>query len=272
MSRAIKTFEFFCLLVVILLIAFPFLWMMSASVQTYYEIISTPPQLIPSGFEWGNFLAAWESGPFLQYTINSMMTTFFVLVLQFFTMVPAAYAFARMEFKGKNLFWSLTLICLMIPMQLIFLPNYLMFGKLQLINTYWPLVLPFATSAFGIFMLRQAFKQVPEEIVEAAKLDHASEWKIIRTIFMPIAKPTIVTMLLFTFISRWNDYFWPLVMTTTEEARTLPVGVALLRTTDTGIPWNEVMAANVILVIPILIIYFIAQDKIIKAFTYTGIK
>ncbi|NEU32195.1 carbohydrate ABC transporter permease [bacterium LRH843] len=272
MSKALKGFEIFCLIIVILLTAFPFLWMMSASVQTYYEIISTPPKLIPSGFEWGNFLAAWKSGPFFQYTVNSIITTFLVLVIQFFTMVPAAYAFARMEFKWKNVFWSLTLICLMIPMQLIFLPNYLMFGKLQLINSYWPLVLPFATSAFGIFMLRQAFKQIPEEIVEAAKLDNASEWKIIRTIFMPIARPTIVTMLLFTFISRWNDYFWPLVMTTSEGARTLPVGVALLRTTDTGIPWNEVMAANVILVIPILIIYLIAQDKIIKAFTYTGIK
>ena len=272
MSKALKGFEIFCLIVVILLIAFPFMWMMSASIQTYNEIISTPPKLIPSGFEWVNFLAAWESGPFLQYTVNSIVITLLVLVMQFFTMVPAAYAFARMEFKGKNTFWSLTLICLMIPMQLIFLPNYLMFSKLHLINSYWPLVLPFATSAFGIFMLRQAFKQVPEEIVEAARLDNASEWKIIRKIFMPIGRPTIVTMLLFTFISRWNDYFWPMVMTTTEESRTLPVGVALLRTTDTGIPWNEVMAANVILVIPILIIYLIAQDKIIKAFTYTGIK
>lgn len=272
MNKVLRVFEIFCLIVVIALIAFPFLWMMSSSVQTYNEIISTPPKLMPSGFEWSNFLAAWESGPFSTYTINSIISTFWVLVIQFFTMVPAAYAFARMEFKGKNVFWSFTLICLMIPMQLIFLPNYLMFSQVKLINTLWPLVLPFATSAFGIFMLRQAFKQIPEEIVEAARLDNASEWKIIRKIFMPIGRPTIVTMLLFTFISRWNDYFWPMVMTTTEEARTLPVGVALLRTTDTGIPWNEVMAANVILVIPIIIIYLIAQDKIIKAFTYTGIK
>lgn len=272
MSKAIKRFEYLCLAVVILLVAFPFIWMVVASVQTYNEIISTPPTLIPAGFEWQNFIAAWQSGPFLQYTMNSVVTTLIVLVLQFLTMVPAAYAFARMEFKGKNLCWSLTIICLMVPMQLIFLPNYLLFSKLHLINSYWPLILPFATSAFGIFMLRQAFKQVPEEIIEAAKLDNASEWKIIRTIFIPIAKPTIVTMLLFTFISRWNDYFWPLVMTTEESARTLPVGVALLRMTDMGIPWNEVMAANVILVIPIMIMYFIAQNKIVKAFTYTGIK
>ncbi|OCS84703.1 carbohydrate ABC transporter permease [Caryophanon tenue] len=272
MKKSLKGVEYSLLAIVMLLIAFPFLWMLSASFQTYIEIIATPPTWFPSSFDLSNFMAAWQSGPFLTYTMNSVVTTFVVLVLQFITMIPAAYAFARLEFKGKNICWSITIICLMIPMQLIFLPNYLLFSQWGMIDTYWPLILPFATSAFGIFMLRQSFKQIPEEIIESARLDNASEWKIIRTIFIPVAKPTIITVLLFTFISRWNDYFWPLVMTTAEDARTLPMGVALLRTTDAGVPWNEVMAANVILVIPILIVYFIAQDKIIKAFTYTGIK
>lgn len=177
-----------------------------------------------------------------------------------------------MKFKGKSVFWAITLLCLMIPMQLIFLPNYISFSRVNLLNTNWSLILPFATSAFGIFLLRQTFVAVPEEIIEAARLDNASEFTIIRKIFMPLARPTIVTLVLFTFISRWNDYFWPLTMTTIDEARTLPVGVAMLKMTDQGIPWNTIMAANVIMLLPILIIYIFAQDKIIKAFTYSGIK
>lgn len=250
----------------------PFLWMLSASLQTLTEAMSTPPHALPALPQWRNYLEAWSSGPFATYTRNSILATFGVMVLQILTIIPAAYAFARFQFTGKNVLWGLTLVCLMIPMQLIFLPNYLMFSKVKLLNTIWPLILPFASSAFGIFMLRQTFMQVSNELIEAAYLDHATEWTIIRKVFLPIGRPTIVTMMLFTFISRWNDYFWPLVMSTTPAGRTLPVGVAMLRTTDTGIPWNIVMAANVILVIPIIIAYLFAQDKIIKAFTYTGIK
>lgn len=272
MKIAREILKYLSLSIVILIFAFPFVWMVSSSVKTTVETLSVPPTLIPENFQWENFINAWNSGPFLHFTMNSIIVTGSVMLLQFLTVVPAAYAFARYEFMGKRIFWGLTLITLMIPPQLIFLPVFLQLSGWGIINTVWGLIIPFASSAFGIFMLRQTFKQVPDELFEAARLDKASELKIVRKIMLPLAKPTIITMLLFTFISMWNDYFWPLVMTTSNDARTLPVGIAMLRTTDIGVEWNIVMAANVILVAPIIIIYLIAQKHIIKAFTYTGVK
>ncbi|MCD1147880.1 carbohydrate ABC transporter permease [Peptoniphilus sp. KCTC 25270] len=259
-------------IILIIIFAFPFFWMFSSGFQTLAEIMRTPPTFIPKTPQFSNFYEAWTGGPFFRYTLNSILSTSLTMLFQLLTIIPAAYAFACYEFRGKNIFWAITLMCLMIPGQLIFLPNYILFSKMGLLNTIWPLVFPFATSSFGIFMLRQTFKQVPKELLEAARIDNASEWMIVKKIFVPIAKPTVITVMLFTFISRWNDYFWPLVMTTLENARTLPVGIALLKATDGGIPWNVVMASNVILVLPILVAYFIAQNKIIRAFTYTGIK
>ncbi|WP_218197356.1 carbohydrate ABC transporter permease, partial [Pseudomonas sp. 2995-1] len=128
---------------------------------------------------WENFALAWNSGPFLQYFFNSVIVSISILLIQFMTIIPSAYAFARYKFKGSSLLFGLTMITLMIPAQLIFLPVYLMFSKLDLINSLFALILPFASSAFGIFLLRQSFKQVPEELLESARLDKASEWKII---------------------------------------------------------------------------------------------
>lgn len=148
------------------------------------------------------------------------------------------------------------MITLMIPTQLIFLPVYLQFSSWGLLDTHLALILPFAANAFAIFMLRQTFKQVPEELLEAARLDQASEWKIMYMVMVPMAKPTIITLLLFSFITHWNDYFWPLVMTTTDASRTLPVGISALTNVEGGVAWHIMMAGNMILVVPILIIFF----------------
>lgn len=231
-----------------------------------------PPKWIPDSLIWGNFELAWNSGPFLQYFINSVLVSVGILIFQFITVIPAAYAFARYEFRFKNVLFSLVMVTMMIPAQLIFLPVFLNLSDWGLLDTLWGLILPFATSAFGIFMLRQTFKQVPEELLEAARLDNSTDFKIMMKIMVPMAKPTLITLGLFNFITHWNDYFWPLVMTTTEQARTLPVGIAQLRQVDGGVAWNILMAGNVILVIPILIIFFFAQRHIIRAFTYTGVK
>ena len=177
-----------------------------------------------------------------------------------------------MDFTGRKTLFSSILVTMMIPAQLIFLPVYLMFSKVNLINTYWSLILPWASSAFGIFLLRQRFMQVPDEIIEAAVLDNTPTWKIIYKIMLPQARGTVITIALFTFISEWNDYFWPLVMTSNDDVRTLPLGVSMLKSTLDGIQWNTVMAGNVILILPIVIIYLIAQKEIIKAMTYSGIK
>ena len=250
----------------------PFLWMVFTSFKPLAEALRLPPTFLPETWVPQNYADAWQSGPFLHYTKNSVIVTLSVVALQLLTIIPASYAFAKMDFKGKKILFSLILVTMMIPAQLIFLPVYLMFSKVNLINSYWSLILPWASSAFGIFLLRQRFMQVPDEIIEAAVLDNTPTWKIIYKIMLPQAKGTVITIALFTFISEWNDYFWPLVMTSNDDIRTLPLGVSMLKSTLDGIHWNTVMAGNVILILPIVIIYLFAQKEIIKAFTYSGIK
>lgn len=263
-----KTVEWIGLLIVAFLFVFPFLWMASTAFKTMPEVRQFPPTLLPETWEWSNFAQAWESGPFLMYTWNSILVTVGILVLQFLTAVPAAYAFARYKFPGRNLLFGLVLIVLMIPGQVIFLPIYVQLSGWGLVNTLWSLILPYAASAFGIFLLRQAFMQVPDEVIEAARLDNASEWKIMWTIMVPMAKPVLVTFGLFSFIYHWNDYFWPLIMTNSDEVRTLPIGISSLHMSDGGTLWNVMMAGNMILILPILVIFFVAQRHIIKAFIY----
>ncbi|MDQ0999657.1 sn-glycerol 3-phosphate transport system permease protein [Neobacillus niacini] len=260
------------LALVVSIFALPFVWMISTSFKTLAETLVFPPQWYPKNLMWQNFVEAWNSGPFLKYFTNSVIVAVGILIFQLATVIPAAYAFARYNFPLKNFFFAITMVTLMIPAQLIFLPVFLNLSSWGLLDTLWGLILPFATSAFGIFMLRQTFMQIPEEIIEAARLDNASELKIMRRIMVPMAKPTLVTFGLFSFITHWNDYFWPLVMTTSEKSRTLPIGIAQLRQVEGGATWNILMAGNMILVIPILIIFFIAQRQIIRAFVYTGVK
>ena len=256
----------------VLVFFFPFFWMATSSLKTLGETMQFPPSLLPADPQWQNYQSAWTSIPFGKYLVNSCIVTASVLVLQALTVVPAAYAFSQYDFKGKNLLFGGTLITMMVPAQLVFLPLFVLFAKWHLINTYASLILPFATSAFNIFMLRQTFNQMPRELVEAARLDGASEFKIVVRLFLPMDKATLVTCALLTFISTWNDYFWPLVLTTNDAVRTLPVGVASMRASESGINFHVLMAANVLLSLPILVIYLFANKHIIKAFSYIGDK
>ncbi|WP_394010869.1 carbohydrate ABC transporter permease [Anaerococcus cruorum] len=267
-----KILRIIALILVSVIFLGPFLWMVFTSFKPLAEALKLPPTFLPETWVPQNYVDAWNSGPFLHYTKNSIIVTLSVVALQLLTIIPASYAFAKMDFKGKNILFSLILVTMMIPAQLIFLPVYLMFSKANLINTYWSLILPWASSAFGIFLLRQRFMQVPDEIIEAAVLDNTPTWKIIFKIMLPQARGTVITIALLNFISTWNDYFWPLVMTSNDDVRTLPLGVSMLKSTLDGIHWNTVMAGNVILILPIVIIYIFAQREIIKAFTYSGIK
>lgn len=256
----------------VLVFFFPFLWMVTSSLKTLGETMSFPPSLFPASPQWQNYNQAWNSIPFGKYIINSLVVMLTVLVMQLITVVPAAYAFSQYKFWGKGVLFGITLVTMMVPAQLVFLPLFILFAQWSMINTYWSLILPFATSAFNIFMLRQTFNQMPQELVEAARLDGASEIKIVVKLFLPMAKATLVTCALLTFINTWNDYFWPLVLTTNDTVRTLPVGVASMRASESGINYQILMAANVVLTLPIMIVYLFANKHIIKAFTYIGDK
>lgn len=248
----------------------PFLWMILTSVKTDVEAIRIPIQWLPKQIIWKNYAEAWQSGPFLMYIRNSLLYSVGVIVFQLLTTIPAAYAYAKFEFRGKTLFFYLTMGTMMIPSQLIFVPLYQMISSWNLINTFASLILPFSASAFSIFMMRQAFKNVSDELLEAARIDGLRELGIVFRIATPNAMASVTTFVLFSFIGHWNDYFWPLIMTTNDRVRTLPIAIARLNDMEGGTNWPVLMAGNVILVLPLLLAFFLAQKKIIHAFAYTS--
>ncbi|MEK4328480.1 carbohydrate ABC transporter permease [Paenibacillus sp. FSL R7-0297] len=257
------------LLIVIFLM--PFYWMILTAFKTLGEVLRMPPKFWVDSLQWQNFRDAFTRINFLHYTRNSLIITLGTMLGQLVVVVPAAYAFARYQFKGKNALFGIVLATMMIPGQLIFLPIFVMFAKSGLLNTYVSLIVPFIASGTAIFMLRQTFMQVPDSQLEAARLDNASEFKIIYTIMMPAAVPTLSTLALLTFIGTWNSYFFPLVWTTTDAVRTLPLGIQKLQDVE-GLSPQIVMAGNMMLIVPILLVFLIARKQIIKAFTYMGVK
>lgn len=259
-------------ILVIVIFAFPFLWVISVSLQTDAEVNTFPATIIPKTPQFNNYLRAWEAGPFLTYFKNSVVIIVAIIMIQMLIMIPAAYAFAMYDFKLKKILFGLVLIAFMVPTQVTFVPVYLMMGEWGLLRTLWPQILPFMTNAFGIFLLRQYFMQVPEELIEAARLDNASELKIVYKLMIPMAKPALSTIILFSFVSHWNEYFWPLIMTNTTDVRPLTVGIAALKSTEGFINWNTIMAGNMFLIAPILVVYVFSSRFIIKAFAYSGIK
>ncbi|MCC8125873.1 MAG: carbohydrate ABC transporter permease [Clostridiales bacterium] len=257
---------------IIVIFIFPFVWMLSTSLKTYKESIAYPPSLLMAQPQWENFKTVWNSGNYLMYFRNTIVVTLSILAIQTFVSVPCAYALARYEFRGSGLCFAIVLISFMVPTQLTFISVYIMFADLEMLNTLWPQILPFGANAFGIFMLRQAFKQIPGEIVEAARLDGGSEVSIMLKIMLPMVKPSLVATTMFSFISHWNDYFWPFVITNSDAIRPLTVAIAQLRDSENGNQWQLVMAGNVILVLPILLVYIFLHKRIISGFVYNGIK
>ena len=201
-------------LLVIFIVAYPFLWMVCTAFKPYKETITYPPTLLPSQWALDGLKECLAEMDVRHFMKNSIVVSFSVLLLQYLVIIPAAYAFARVKFPGRSLLFGIVLLGFMIPQQVTFVPVYLIFSKAKMLQSYWPQILPFIANAFGIFLLRQYFLQIPEEIIEAARMDNASEPKIIFSIMIPMAKTALLTIGLLSFISLWNSYFWPLIITT----------------------------------------------------------
>ena len=259
---------------VMLMFVFPFYWMIITAFKTYGEAIQTPPTLWPMNFTLEAFTNIFSRGiDITQYAVNSVVVTLSVIAIQLVVMVPAAYAFAKRRFPLQGLMFGIVLVAFMIPGQITYISVYLMMSKAKLINSLWPQILPFGADAFGIFMLRQGFKQIPNEIIESARLDSASEGQIMTRICLPMCKSSMITIAMFSFIGTWNSYFWPLVMTNSDKYRPLTMYIEKLKQeVEQGIMWNEIMAGNFILVVPVIIVFIFASKKIIQAFAYNGMK
>jgi sn-glycerol 3-phosphate transport system permease protein len=245
----------------------PYAWMVSTSLKTLPEIVRAPATPLPMAV---NFSAYWEVArgiPLGRYLWNTTFMALAIAALQIALALPAGYALAKLHFTGKAAAFGLVVATLLIPAQVRFVPVFALLAGAGLVNTMTALVLPFGVSAFGTFLVRQALMNVPDELIEAARLDGASELRIVYRLLPPIIRPTLVAFFMFSTVYHWNDYFWPLVMTTDEAVRTLPLGVALLREQGTGVRWHIVMAANVILSAPILLLFAFAQRHLLRAVT-----
>jgi sn-glycerol 3-phosphate transport system permease protein len=258
------------LALVALIWLFPYLWMGLTSLKPLDEIIHAPTALLPMHPTLDAYREVFRTLPLARYFLNTSVMALSIAALQIALALPAGYALAKLRFRGKRLAFALIVATLLVPAQVRFVPVFSMLASVHLVNTLSGLILPFGVSALGTFLVRQALLNVPDSQIEAARIDGASELYIVYRLLAPLLTPTLVSLFLFSFISHWNDYFWPLVLTTDEHARTLPLAIALLREQGTGVRWHIVMAGNVILSLPALAVFAAAQRHLLRAVTVRG--
>lgn len=245
----------------------PYGWMIATSFKTLADIVAHPVSPLPRPFTLGAYREVFAAMPVGRFMAVTVVMAGAIAAAQIALALPAGYALAKLRFRGKTWAFGVVLACLLVPAQATFVPVFLLFARLHWVNTMTSLVLPFAASALGTFLVRQALSSVPDEIIEAARLDGASEWTIVYRIVAPIVRPTLVSLLLVSFVFHYNDYFWPLAMTTDDAVRTLPLGVALLREQGSGVRWHIVMAGNAVLSVPVLALFVAAQKHLVRSVT-----
>lgn len=250
----------------------PYVWMISTSLKEASEIFRYPPTWIPQTWNLQNYVDAFKAAPFGRYFFNSLSVALAVTVGQLVSCSLAAFAFARMNFKGKNFMFALFLSTTMISSEVTLVPSYLVLKELKWIDTYQGLIIPFLANAFGVFMLRQQFMTIPRDLEDAAKLDGCSRLRFLRSIVLPLSKPTLAAQGLFSFMGNWNSYLWPLIVTTSTEMRTLQIGLRYFVSQEGGTQWGMYMAAAVFVSLPVALLYFIIQKSFVEGLATTGLK
>lgn len=250
----------------------PFVWMLSLSVKPENEIYDTNLHLLPHQWDWVNYAEAFVEAHVGVLMLNGLIVTLSILACQYLTAVPAAYVLARKEFRLKGLLFALVLGVLLIPPQVTAIPVYLLMGKLGLINTTWALILPFTTSAFGIFLFRQSFKAFPQDLIDAARIDGAGEFYILWNLLVPLSLPTLAAFGIFSIVVHWNDLFWPLLVIYDMGKATPPLGITFFEGGDSGDNVGAMMAAATIIVAPLTLAFLVARRRFIEGITMTGIK
>lgn len=255
-----------------LVIVFPLLWLLSTAFKSSNEnLFSFPPQLIPSQPTWANFIRVWNENPFYLYLWNSTIVAAIAVFLNLLFSALAAFPLARYQFKGRQfLFWAI-IGTTMIPFQITLIPLFILAVKLNLRNSYAGLILPYGVSAFGIFLLRQAFLAVPKELEEAAKMDGCNPLGVWWNAMIPAVTPALTTLAIFTFVALWGDFLWPLIIIDNTKLFTLPLGVANLASAFSE-DWRLISAGAIISILPILVIFAFAQKYIIPSQSTAGVK
>jgi sn-glycerol 3-phosphate transport system permease protein len=252
--------------------AFPVFYMLSVSFKEASEAYKFPPSLLPPTPVLSNYTGALGAAPLGTFMLNSVIAAAGITAAQMLTSILAAYALARMEFAGRKFILGVVIALMMIPSEITIVPNYLMMVRAGLIDTHFALIAPFSASAFGIFLLYQFFRGVPRELEEAAIVDGASRMRFLFQVLVPVSMPAIVAFGVFAFVSAWNQYLWPLVITQSTAMRTVQVGVGMFRSEQEATSWGMVMAATSILVLPSIALFVATQKHFVRGLTMSGVK
>ncbi|MGA8116055.1 MAG: carbohydrate ABC transporter permease [Actinocatenispora sp.] len=253
-------------MIVVLILAFvPIYWLLATSVTAPEKIFQF--QWFPTSFQWQNYVDGWKSAPFGVLYKNSIIVTLFGALIQVCVAVLSSYAFAFLRFPAKNVVFLVFLGAMMVPGTVVLMPNFLTIAALGWVNTYAGLIVPGVGSVFAMFLLRQHMLTLPNEVTEAATVDGASHLRVLWNVVLPMSRPMVVTVIVVSVVEKWNDFVWPLVSTSTDSMRTLPVGLLMIKDSEGFTNWGAVMASSVFIVIPVLVVFFIAQRQIIAGLT-----
>ncbi len=254
----------FCMLV-------PFAWMLSSSLKLNKDVFAFPMQWIPENPEWANYLKVWTTIPLGTFALNSTKLTLIVTCLQLFTSSFAAYAFAKLRFKGRNILFLGYIATIAVPWQAYMVPQFMLMRSFGLNNTHLALICLQAFSAFGVFLMRQFYDSVPDELCEAARIDGLSEYGIWARIMLPLSKPALCTLIIFTFVNTWNDFLGPLIYLTKTELKTIQLGLRMFITQYSS-EYGLIMAASVMALVPVLIVFLSLQKYFVQGVASSGIK
>lgn len=254
------------------LIVTPLLWMITAAFKSTPEIYRVPLTFLPERLRWSNFRTAWNAVPFGRFYVNSLLITTVVASVKVINSVLSAYALVYMRFPGRRFIFFFVIAALMVPHEVTIVPNYLTMARFGWVDTYQGIMFPLFAVAFGTFLLRQHFRSLPHEMIEAARVDGAGHLRILWSVVLPVSRPVVVTVTLIYVVAGWNEYLWPLIITNSLSMRTLPIGLNYLRDTEGNTAWGVVMAGALIVIAPILAFFLWAQRSLISGLTSGSVK
>jgi len=262
---------FLVLLALAVIVVFPFVWMVLTSLKYEADVVRFPPQLFADQWTLNSYIDVWQRVPLGRFFINSILFATGVTAISLFLDSLTAYAFARLDFPGRDVLFIFVLIALMLPFQVTLIPTYITVQSLGMLNSFSGLIIPRATNAFGIFMLRQFFKGLPKELDDAARIDGANEFYIYSRIILPLSGPALATLAIFHFMYNWNDFLWPLLITKTDAMRTLPAGLALFMGQHV-VEYSLLMAGSTLALLPLFIAFLFLQRYFVQGIALTGLK
>jgi multiple sugar transport system permease protein len=248
----------------------PFMWMVATSLKKSQDVFTYPPSFLPNSFEWQNYIVGWNTLPFNTFLKNSLIVTLANVVGNLISCSLVAYGFARLRARGRDVLFLLLLATLMIPREVTIVPRFLLFKQVGMVNTLWPLIVPaWFGYPFFIFLLRQFFLSIPHELDEAARIDGASSLRILTSIILPLSQPALATVAVFAFIGNWTNVLDPLIYIRSQDLYTLALGLNLFRGVNL-IQFNLLMAVSIITLLPVLLVFFLAQRLFVQGVTLTG--